>query len=107
MVGPTPDNGTPRRQLVVVGIAWYRKDQWTKLLDFSADRDRLEASYSEWLEVAEARIGDLREEGVLAEKVEVDVDDLVRWCQAEGCPVDGDARSRYVAGMLRSAKDRT
>ncbi len=31
-----------------VGIAWYRPEQWARLLEISEDRDDLETTWEEW-----------------------------------------------------------
>jgi hypothetical protein len=43
----------------------------------------------------------LRAKGRKAEPVEVDVKELVRWCQEQGIPLNALARSRYVAEKIR------
>jgi hypothetical protein len=35
------------------------------------------------------------------EKVDVDIEELLAWCNARDLPVDGKARSRYVSEKLR------
>ena len=36
----------------VMGVAWYRRDQWDRLLDISSDHAELENTYEEWKAVA-------------------------------------------------------
>lgn len=79
----------------VVGMAWYRPDQWQQLLQVSADPEDLEDAYEEWQEQAEARMVELQEAGVNIRRVDVDVYDLVRWFGDEGCSIDAAGRSRY------------
>ena len=33
----------------VTGIAWYRRDHWTRLRELASDADKLEESYDDWL----------------------------------------------------------
>ncbi len=89
---------------IVTGCAWYRPDQWERLLEISVDRDRLGDSYAAWVENAEEALRNLREpsqEGMTFEKVEVDVEELLAWCQARGVEVDAQARAEYAAELLR------
>ena len=44
-----------------VGIAWYTPDQWQILLDISADRDDLEATYAEWKRDSKKALRQLRQ----------------------------------------------
>jgi len=46
----TSDAGT------VVGIAWYRADQWARLHEVSVDGADLEPSYTAWEERAKRRL---------------------------------------------------
>jgi hypothetical protein len=86
----------------VVGIAWYRADQWAWLHGASIDRGDLEVTHEEWERGANKRLRELRAKGLPAQRFDVDVEDLIRWCELEGCAVDGRSRSRYVAEKLRA-----
>ena len=33
----------------VAGLAWYRRDQWTRLRELAPDADKLDESYEDWL----------------------------------------------------------
>jgi hypothetical protein len=85
----------------VTGCAWYRAEQWERLREISADRDKLEESYEEWVTRAEESLQEMRGVGIDAEKVLIDVEKLLAWCQAQGCDVDGEARAQYAAEMTR------
>ncbi len=84
----------------VAGIAWYRSEQWQRLREISKDANDLEDSYDAWLTEAERVLGsgDLR---IPFEKVDVDVEQLLAWCNENGRPVDAKARAEYVAELLR------
>src|SRR5712691_4703559 len=34
---------------LVTGVAWYRRDQWSRLRELASDRDKLDDSYDQWL----------------------------------------------------------
>lgn len=85
----------------VVGFAWYRREQWQRLRQVSADVEELEESYHEWLATASTRFRQLQELGFNIRRADVDVEDLVEWCKQQGRPVDGAARADYVAEGLR------
>jgi hypothetical protein len=78
-------------------VAWYREDQWDRLREISVDRDQLDDTYAEWVVKAERVIKHLAAEGMSIEKVEIDLEDLQRWCAAQGIPVDSRARAVYAA----------
>jgi len=100
------DQAAASRQDTAVGVAWFRKEEWPKLLEVSADRDQLEETYDEWLEFALASIIDVRAKGLRVEKVDVGVEELVAWCQARGVPVDGKTRADFASFKLLNRHDK-
>ena len=86
---------------VKFSIAWYKPEQWSRLLDISADRDDLEQTYGEWQLQAEKALADLAKRGGYPEKVVVDTEELLAWCNERGLPVNGESRSRYAAWLLK------
>ena len=86
---------------LVSGIAWYRREQWSRLREVSADRDRLEDSYDNWLEIAQKAILDTTHTALSPRRVDIDVEDLVAWCRAAGRPVDAAARAEYTVTKLK------
>ena len=87
--------------MTVVGIGWYKKEQWSDLRRVSVDRDQLEATWKEWSVNAERTMVRLMKSGANVQKVTVDIDELVLWCRSQNRPVDGDARSAYVTAKMR------
>ncbi len=84
-----------------IGVAWYRREQWDRLLEISSDRDELEDTYDEWVAMAEKRVKELGQHGYMHRKVDVDVEELVSWCNTQNRPVDGTARTEFVILKLR------
>ncbi|HCE68357.1 MAG TPA: hypothetical protein DER40_12850 [Geobacter sp.] len=87
----------------VLGIAWYRREQWNRLLEVSADRDELEDNYDDWLRTAEGTLEKLKRNGAGIVKVDIDVNKLVAWCVVANRSVDGRARAEYVSKLLSEA----
>ena len=96
-------SGPLRSPDVMSGIAWYREQQWSRLLEVAADSAELERTYDEWHAVAKQAALDCARAGVWTRKVEVDVDELVAWCRLQGRPVDAKARSVFVAEKLQKS----
>jgi hypothetical protein len=92
----------PKDKKVAMGLAWYRADQWVRLLAISEDRDQLELNHEEWIRMASERFDDLRRQGQQVQKVEVDVEDLLKWCRTQGLPVNSSTRAQYAAQRLRN-----
>jgi len=85
----------------VTGIAWYRRDQWARLRELAADAEKLEESYQGWLAGAQKTLIGLTLAGVNVRRVDVDLDELVRWCRCEGRPLDSPVRAAFTAERLR------
>jgi len=85
----------------ILGIAWYRQEEWSHLLEIAADRDELEDTYEEWLKNAETRLHEMAEAGIDALRVYIKVDELQDWCIVQGRPLDGSARAVFTAEKLR------
>lgn len=90
----------------VLGVAWYRREQWNRLLEASADRDELEENYDDWLRTAEGTVKELKRMGTAVVKVDIDVNKLVAWCMVGNRTLDGTARAEYVSKLLSESADR-
>ena len=84
----------------IVGFAWYRRNQWPRLLQAADDASALEATYDEWHATATRLITDMQIRGTRVERVDLDVEKLIYWCNAKGCGIDANARAEYVSELL-------
>jgi hypothetical protein len=80
-------------------LAWYREEDWPRLLELASDRQAIEDSHQEWLESAEKTLVLLRRQRVLVEKVIVDVEAAAEWSSEKGRPFDSAARAAFVADV--------
>lgn len=87
-----------------VGFAWYMPEQWSRLRELAADVGQLEENYESWLSSAERTEADLRELGVVVERVPVDVELIAEWCSRQSRPFDSAARAEYVADAMRTRR---
>ena len=83
------------------GVAWYHPEQWGRLREISADAAELEATFEEWRVIAEKAMDNFAELFVFPARVLVDVEELLVWCRGRKLAVNGEARSQYVAWLLR------
>jgi hypothetical protein len=86
---------------VVTGVAWYRPKQWQRLREVAEDIENLEESYEAWLQTAERLIREGIPSNLSAEKVDVDIEALLAWCNARGLAINAKTRSHYVSEKLR------
>ena len=84
-----------------MGVAWYRREQWQRLLEISLDRDGLEDTYDAWQVTAQKSMRKLSRQGYIVRKIDIDVEELLSWCHSHRRPVDGKARSEFAVVKLR------
>ena len=89
----------PKR--VVVSVAWYTEQEWTKVRTTAADPERFENSYAEWESMAHQALRDLAETGIQASKTLVVASDLFAWLLLQGKPNDAASRAEYVSQAAR------
>ena len=90
-----------RGRLEVLGVGWYRRDQWALLKAHSVDAATLEDSYDEWLAYAERTTGEMQEKSIEFRRVDIDVEEMIRWCKTEDRALGGQARGRFIALKTR------
>lgn len=86
---------------MAIGLAWYRPDQWRRLRVLATDKDGFHDNYEDWVREGLRVIETTKEKGQRSIKVDVDVEELKRWCQDKGLQLDGKARSEFVVERLR------
>ena len=91
----------PADSKMVTGVAWYRPEQWARLREISEDVENLDDTYEEWRQKAEQVLRDSVPPDVILEKVDIDVEEVLAWCNVLGLPMNGQSRSRYVSDRLR------
>ncbi|RZD15564.1 MAG: hypothetical protein EVJ48_01550 [Candidatus Acidulodesulfobacterium acidiphilum] len=84
-------------------IAWYKKDEYDKLLRVIDDKDSMPSVYEVWLEIATATMQNLRKEGYNVKKVIVNIDELVDWCNV--MKKENIAKNRALFVSLRANKN--
>jgi len=86
---------------MVLGIGFYRREQWPLLIETAVDSHLLEKTYDEWMEVLDSSIEKIRVAGLEPELVEIDVEELLSFCKKEGLPNNAATRSRFIAKLTR------
>jgi len=90
--------GTPLgEQISGVGIPWYRRDQYTRILRIMTDRDRLPAAFDAWEERAKQAEAHIKAAGKPCHRVYIDPDKFSAWCVIRGLNVDAEARMKLAA----------
>jgi hypothetical protein len=94
------DSGVDAMGKMMVGIGFYRREQWSLLLASAVDSHILEKTYDDWLDVVDASIDKIKAHGVEPKLVDVDIEELILFCRKEGLQNDAGARSKFVAKMF-------
>lgn len=90
----------------VLGIGFYRREQWPLLIETAVDSHLLEKTYDDWMAVLDSSIEKIRASGLEPELVDIDVEELLAFCEAEGLPNNAATRSRFIS-ILASQRDKT
>jgi hypothetical protein len=85
-----------------IGLAWFTRDAWHRLVAVADDREALDDTFEEWERTALAAIQDLETLGRRIRKVLIDIDALVTWCRENHRRIDSAARSDFVIHLLQS-----
>ena len=86
---------------LVVGVAWFDREQWHQLCQVAVDRSKLDDTFEEWEANARQALADLKSVGVNAEPFEVGVAAPLQEFSERNLPVDGASRAEYVSFMLK------
>jgi hypothetical protein len=83
----------------VVALAWFRREDYPRLLTIFEDAHEMHDTWEEWKKSAKEVEERLKTEGFVVERVSLDPDALSDWCRKEGVSITGKARSRFAAQM--------
>jgi len=82
--------------LKTVGIAWYRREDWEKIVEIMEDRANLPRSFSLWLKGAQQALQQIERQGLVAVKAHIDPQSFPTWCRDRGLNVNAAARLQYA-----------
>lgn len=88
----------------IAGLCWIKEDQWSRLLEVAEDRASLETTWQEWQAKSLEMIEVFATRNILIEKVEVDVEALISWCQERDKSVSASTRAEYVTALMMEQK---
>lgn len=91
---------------VVIGVAWYQREHWDRLKRIADDSADLDESYDEWKKNANSGINEIRSAGKTAQRVNVDIDELISWCAENNKSLNSAARAQFVSEKLRARFDK-
>jgi len=84
------------RQPHVIGMVWYRQEEYARFRKLFRDGRKLPPTYKQWLKQANKGLEQLTAQGHLVEKVYLDLDTFPDWRRRRGLDIDADARMRFA-----------
>lgn len=80
-----------------VGIPWYRRDDYPRILEIMADSHVLSPTYDEWEKRAHIAERDVIASGRTPYRAYIDPDKFRAWCVMRGRDVDGSSRIKFAS----------
>ena len=84
----------------IIGIAWYKKEQWFILRQVIENPNDIENTYEEWLNNAINLKKTLIDSGLTVEEVEIDIQDVISWCNKDNKTINSKNITEYVVFKL-------
>jgi len=78
-------------------VGWYTQDEWAKVKASAEDAERFEATFEEWVAMAEDSMVNIRASGINAEKSYILASELLAYCLARNLPNNAAARAEFVS----------
>lgn len=83
-------------QVRVVGIAWYRREDYREIRRIMSDGRNLPTTWLAWVRRAEKLEQEVTNQGAVALRAHIDPETFPGWCAARGLHVDANARMRFA-----------
>lgn len=84
------------QQVQAVGMAWFKRENFTRLLAVFEDSHKLHRTFDEWLRDAEIGRKGLEAKGVRVVCVDIDPDHFIAWCKSRGLGINAQSRISYA-----------
>ena len=84
-------------RIEAVGIAWYRREDYSLLLALFDDSAVLPRTFDEWLAKAEETEREVSKTGLRVSRVLLIPQEFTHWCASHGLRPDAEARSRFAS----------
>lgn len=65
----------------VLGVGYYKRNEWERFLASADDREKLEDTYEEWLGGFHKSVMKMRKKGLKPRKVVIHLDELLDYCK--------------------------
>src|SRR5437867_1509082 len=79
----------------ITGLAWYRKEDYERVISISKDGHIFARRYEDWLAAAEQAQRRIEAQGMRVVRAEIDPNTFPAWCAANGVDVDAKGRTAF------------
>jgi hypothetical protein len=79
------------------GIAWIREEDYEACIAVFEDGHMFDGDWKAWEQRAKAKENDLKNQGMIVERVYIDPDTWTDWCAANGVGTGRDGRLKFGA----------
>jgi hypothetical protein len=79
-----------------LGMTWFYRQDYRRILEVMEDADKLPATYDNWLRKAEAAEREMKKRGHTVVRTMINPDEFVTWCRAQGLKTDAEARKQWA-----------
>lgn len=80
-----------------IGIPWYARDDYRRILEVMEDAHLLPKTFDKWLYRAEKTRQEHLRSGVIVVKAQIEPDAFVAWCRENSQHVDASGRNAYAS----------
>ncbi|HJR21475.1 MAG TPA: hypothetical protein VJ822_07635 [Dongiaceae bacterium] len=87
----------PSSSVRVVGMVWYRREDYKAIKAIMVDSEELPDTYDKWRYQVEKTVKQLKRHGLMVERVYIDPQEFPDWCRAKGMQLNGAARSAFAS----------
>jgi len=85
------------QEKTIVGIGWYKKEDWDLLLINSDDRQNMHDNFDDWEKDTNKRFQELLIAGINVKKIQISVYELIAWCKENKLKINGSSKAKYIA----------
>jgi hypothetical protein len=86
------------------GVPWYRPSDWRAIRAAAVDPDEMESSYDDWVRLSSSSCAELSADGIDVARIQIEADELIRWCREQRIPLDAHARTRFASDKFCTRK---
>jgi hypothetical protein len=94
-------------QTKAIGIPWYYRQDYRRILDIMEDAGSLPETYHGWLKLAEKAESDYKRQGFIVVRAIVDPSKFPAWAAARGLNVDAKARMQWANEFAKDCIPKT